>query len=215
MTQAERSSSTRARLLEATIESLVKVGYSRTTTIEVGERAGLSRGAQLHHFPNKADLLVAAVEYLAEERMRKLTKQLGPLLKESPGDPLTPVFDMLWSSYTGPLFWAALELVVASRTDDELREKFHAMEQRISARVVSAVEQLTGGTTPDAKAAIELTLFIINGMGIERITNPNDARRRQLMEYWKSQVRAVIANAGAPARTARARRKPGTASEVP
>lgn len=192
MTQAERSSLTRTRLLNATIESLVKVGYSRTTTIEVGERAGLSRGAQLHHYPNKADLLVAAVEYLAEERMRKLQKELGPLLKKSPGDALTPVFDVLWSSYTGPLFWAALELVVASRTDPELREKFHALEKRITSKILAGIEELTGATSAEAKTVLELTLYLVNGMAIERITSPDDTRRRQLMEIWKTQVRAVI-----------------------
>ena len=43
--QAERRRVTRGKLLDATIESLIDVGYPRTTTVEVGERAGLSRGA--------------------------------------------------------------------------------------------------------------------------------------------------------------------------
>jgi AcrR family transcriptional regulator len=192
LTQVERSALTRTRLLNATIESLVKVGYAKTTTIEVGKRADLSRGAQLHHYPNKADLLVAAVEYLADERMRKLQKELGPLLKKSPGDPLTPVFDVLWSSYTGPLFWAALELVVASRTDAEIREKFHALERRVTGRILSAIVELTGATTDEAKAVLEMTLYMMNGMAIERITNPDDGRRRHLMELWKRQVAATL-----------------------
>ena len=206
LTQAERSSLTRARLLNATIESLVEVGYAKTTTIEVGERAGLSRGAQLHHFPNKADLLVAAVEHLAEQRMRKLQKELRPLLKKSPGDPLTPIFDLLWSSYTGPLFWAALELVVASRTDAELREKFHALEQRITGRILAAIEQLTSASSDHTRAVLELTLYLMNGMAIERITNPDDTRRRRLMKLWKSQVRTTISDRNGSTRPPRAHR---------
>lgn len=206
LTQAERSTLTRARLLNATIESLVEVGYARTTTIEIGERAGLSRGAQLHHYSNKADLLVAAVEFLAEERMRKLQKELGSLLKKNPGDPIAPVFDVLWSSYTGPLFWAALELVVASRTDEELREKFHALEQRITARILAAIENLTGGSTEEAKAMIELTLYMMNGMAIERITSPDDTHRRQLLEQWKTRMRVVVTGRSGRAGPSRARR---------
>jgi AcrR family transcriptional regulator len=62
-TQEERSATTRARLLDATIDCLSELGYTNTTTTEIAKRAGLSRGAQLHHFPTKAawlELLVAA-----------------------------------------------------------------------------------------------------------------------------------------------------------
>ena len=54
----------RARLLEATVELLVDKGYAGTSTTLVSERAGVSRGAQLHHFPTKQDLDVAAVQHV-------------------------------------------------------------------------------------------------------------------------------------------------------
>ena len=59
-TQAERSARTQAALLDATVESLIELGYGRTTTTEIAHRAGLSLGALLHHYPTKTDLLVAA-----------------------------------------------------------------------------------------------------------------------------------------------------------
>jgi len=191
-TQAERSAETQGRLLRATVASLVEVGYAETTTLEVGRRAGLPRGTQLHHYPNKADLLVAAVEYLADERMQKIHDELGPLLKGESRDRVELVFDVLWSSFTGPLFWAALELVVGSRTDVELRAKFHAMERRVTGRILAAIETLTGGTSEEAKAAFALTLYVMNGMAIERITSPDDRPRRRLMEYWKARVRSAV-----------------------
>ena len=52
-TQVQKSAETRELLLEATIEVLFKVGYARLTTTAVCEQAGLSRGAQVYHFPNK------------------------------------------------------------------------------------------------------------------------------------------------------------------
>ena len=54
----------RQRLLEATVECLVEHGWSGTSTTLVSQRAGVSRGAQLHHFPTKNDLVLAAVEHL-------------------------------------------------------------------------------------------------------------------------------------------------------
>src|SRR5438270_13922097 len=64
-TQEERSASTRALLLDTTIDCLVERGYAGTTTTVIAQRAGLSRGAQLHHYPTRAELVAAAVEHLA------------------------------------------------------------------------------------------------------------------------------------------------------
>ena len=66
--QAERTRATRLRLMEATVECLVELGWAGTTTTIVSERAGVSRGAQLHHFPTKQDLVVSAVAYLMDRR---------------------------------------------------------------------------------------------------------------------------------------------------
>ena len=52
-TQQQRSDETRAALLDATIICLHEVGYAGTSTTLVSERAGVSRGAQTHHFPTK------------------------------------------------------------------------------------------------------------------------------------------------------------------
>ena len=78
-TQEERSAETRTRLLEATIESLGEVGYASTTTTGVCERAGVSRGSQVHHFPRKQDLVVAAVAHLAAKNVRVLRERAAAL----------------------------------------------------------------------------------------------------------------------------------------
>ena len=70
--QEERTRAMRARLMEATVELLVERGFAGTSTTLVSERAGVSRGAQLHHFPTKNDLVVAAVEHLTEVRGAEL-----------------------------------------------------------------------------------------------------------------------------------------------
>ena len=121
--QAERRRVTRGKLLDATIESLIDVGYPRTTTVEVGERAGLSRGAQLHHFPSRADLLVAAIEHLADERSKEFEAELRARLEKG-DEPVDAMVDMLWTMFSGPLYWAVVELMVAARTDPELLGRF-------------------------------------------------------------------------------------------
>jgi len=66
-TQAERSEETQTRILKAAASLIRKRGYAHFRTAEVAKEAGLSRGAQLHHFPTKDSLVVATLEYVFEQ----------------------------------------------------------------------------------------------------------------------------------------------------
>ena len=104
--QQQRSRSTQRRVLEAAVECLVERGWSGTTTTLVAERAGVSRGAQLHHYRTKSDLLVAAVEHLVERRTAELQAAALP-----PGeDRVAGTIGLLATVFTGPLFSAAIEV---------------------------------------------------------------------------------------------------------
>src|SRR5215475_14877054 len=72
--QAQKSASTRTQITEAAIKCFVEYGYSRTTTSLIAEKAGLSRGAMLHHFPSKLAVVRAAVEHLHAKRLRAFRK---------------------------------------------------------------------------------------------------------------------------------------------
>ncbi|MER9921614.1 transcriptional regulator BetI [Mesorhizobium sp. M0048] len=55
------------QLIEATIDSLAKRGYSETTMADVADGAGLSRGIVNFHFESKEKLLVATLQYMHDE----------------------------------------------------------------------------------------------------------------------------------------------------
>src|SRR5436190_7809532 len=80
---AERSAATQARLLDATIECLVERGWAGTSTTEIVRRAGVSRGAQVHHYPTKEDLVLAAVEHLVDRRTREFQATFAALPNEA------------------------------------------------------------------------------------------------------------------------------------
>src|SRR5262249_35439581 len=112
-TQAERSAATRARLLDATVDCVSELGYARTTTPEIARRAGLSRGAQLHHFPTKAELVATR------------NREFGEAFARVPAgvDRYAAGIDILWSMLCGPTADAWRELALAARTDPELRPR--------------------------------------------------------------------------------------------
>lgn len=190
--QAERRRITRTKLLDATIESLIDKGYPGTTTVEVGERAGLSRGAQLHHFPSRADLLIAATEHLTAERAKEFEVEIKARLEEG-GEPVDTMVDLLWAMFSDPLYWAVIELMVAARTDTELREKLEAFERNLGSSIQKGFMGLIGRTDRDAKIAIEMTIYFMRGLAMERIFRHNDPHYTDLVNRWKVQLRTLLA----------------------
>ena len=96
-TQDERSSAMRARLLDATIDCLVEFGYTGTTVTRIAVRAGVTRGAQVHHYRTKADLVTAAVTHLAGR-----SAELGASMIEQAvqaDDPVGALLDILWEMH--------------------------------------------------------------------------------------------------------------------
>jgi AcrR family transcriptional regulator len=119
-TQAERREATRTALLDASIDCLVEEGYANTTTRRIAERAGVTPGALQHHFASKAELLTEAVRHV---RMRFGQEMLGQGPPDAPSIQARceQLLDRMWEVHRGPFFQAATELLVAARTDDELR----------------------------------------------------------------------------------------------
>lgn len=141
-TQAERTAETRERLLDAAVASLVEVGYGQTSTTAVAQRAGVSRGAQTHHFPTKRELVVAAVEHVFATREAAFR---DAFLALPPDDrTLDRAVEILWEIISGPAYAAVLELLVAARTDPELS----AVVQGVAASFEQTVRGLLGDLFP-------------------------------------------------------------------
>ncbi len=142
-TQQERASAMRHRLLEATIDCLVEYGYAGTSTTRVVERAGVTRGAQVHHFPTKAALVAAAIRHLAAKRGELAFAELERIRNEP--DPVGSALDLLWDLHQGPVFHATVELWVAARTDPELHSHLSLVEPATTAGVVEVAKTLFPG----------------------------------------------------------------------
>jgi AcrR family transcriptional regulator len=195
-TQEERSAATRERLLDATIECLIELGYGGTTTTEIVRRAGVSRGAQVHHFPTKAELVQNAIAHLAHKRHQELRKGFARL--DSNGDRVSNAIDLLWSAYTGPLFAAGLELIVAARTDPSLRPALERLQSDIASGIESLCRDNFGEEVirrPAFRDAIELTTSVMGGRALFGLLDPprrNDAR---FIEVWKRIARPLFEEA--------------------
>lgn len=195
--QEERTRTMRLRLLEATVELLVERGWSGTSTTLVSKRAGVSRGAQLHHFPTKDDLVLAAVEHLSEVRGRELDEAATRLPR---GRRRTrAVLDMLAEHFTSPVFTAALELWVAARTDPHLLAAVAPLEQRIGRDVHRRTVELLGvdETRRGARELVQATLDLVRGLGLANTISDDTTRRKRILDEWARTLDARLEDLGA------------------
>ena len=121
--QQRKSALTRTTILEAAIDCLESVGYARTTTQLIAQTAGISRGAMLHHYATKQDLIASVIDYTVYKRMESFIERIGDLTVEQRVERNAGI-ELYWQSLLTREFTAYLELKVASRTDPELREIF-------------------------------------------------------------------------------------------
>lgn len=200
--QEERSAGTRTRLLDATLESLQTLGYAQTTTTAVCERAGLSRGAQVHHFPKKQDLVVSAVAHLAARRATELRRRAAELPPAAdPDERLRALLVLVEEAFSGPLFLAALELWVAARTDRELHRSLVGFE-RAAGRALAELWREIAGPLARAErfdAVLELTMHLARGMALQRLLRSDDSRaalwisrERRLFALWRELAAAAL-----------------------
>jgi AcrR family transcriptional regulator len=192
-TQAERSAFTRGQLLDATIDCLHELGYARTTTTEIAERAGVSRGAQLHHFPTKSELVITAVEHLFERRHAEFVRAIAGL----PAGPerAAAAIDLLWSMVSGPTFYAWLELAVAARTDPELRESVASLTERFVETVRLTFLELfppVGEPNPFYEAVPLFVFALMDGLALQKILSENPDRFTTVLDTLKSLAGLVI-----------------------
>jgi AcrR family transcriptional regulator len=196
-TQQQRRDETRRALLDAAVESLIEMGFARTTTLEVQRRANASRGALLHHFPSKTELLVAAVDHLAEMRAAELRLLSAELPAEGKGSRTDAVLDLLWQCFSGTFFQVAMELRTAARTDLELRPVLVAAEVALRDRIVAQARKLFGKEVsehPGLERAIDFTLQFMIGSAMTAVLH-EDARIDILIDDFKTLFPTVLTNA--------------------
>jgi AcrR family transcriptional regulator len=192
-TQAQRTAAMRTRLLDATIECLVTYGYAGTTTPRVAQLAGVTRGAQIHHFRSKEDLVVAAIEHLAQQRVQSAMREFGRMQASS--DPVSTALEFLWESHQGPMFVATVELWVAARTDTVLAGHVERVEPLVNSTLISAIAQLV----PDHAMRKDLRNFVytamdaLRGILLASFVDRDSDRARRRWDRACEQLRMIVA----------------------
>ena len=191
--QAQRSADTRRRLCQAALDVLCEVGYESLTTPLIAARAGVSRGAQTHHFATKADLLVAAFEHLLQTWEDARQAGFGGTdLREVP---IETYLRFVWREiFSQPSYIAALELMLAARVDGALGERLRqALDSHAGQRNLRWHQILRFPDVKKGEQFQHMTLCLLRGMAIHASFNRSDDVNEALLDAWIELARKVVA----------------------
>jgi AcrR family transcriptional regulator len=173
-TQAERSAGTRARILKAAVTCLYKEGYGATTTVSVAASAKVSRGAMLHHFPSKADLMLATLVHVLELNQANFNKAAAKIA--DPWERYAALPDLRLAAAKQPAGVAFMEVMVGARSDDTVQDRFPEFQRQLQGRTSQRMAEWATAAgvkvTPRDQAVSHAISLAIFGLAIESKINP-------------------------------------------
>lgn len=152
-----RSQQTRTRLLETAARLLIDFGYAGVTSPMLCERAGMTRGALHHHFPEGkqalyAELLVQLIAHMALDD-----------LPESPQARLKALISKLQREQQ-EFHFIFLELILACRSDKKL--------QRLAWPIVDdGLNKVLGKARGTDDPSVLMMLMMLQGAALQVLSN--------------------------------------------
>lgn len=182
-----RSIATRERLIATTLDTIHELGLKRASTPEFARRAGVSRGALLHHFPTRDDIIVAAMESMLEEGIARIRHVAAEVARDAVD--MEGLLDFLWALFSGRFFTLSVEFINEARTDPALRAKMLPLVRRFHEALdtIWAENCSVGPIDRDnARVLLNLTLCLFRGMGVQTVLKDDPEYFRTLLETWKA-----------------------------
>jgi len=193
-TQAERSEATRKLLLDAATTLIRKNGFGGLRTIEVAKLAGVSRGALLHHFPSKHDLVVEVLTYVNEMNFSQSTRRAR--LARSSGDPIGDIIEDAKDFFFGDHFFIGLAIAMSDDSTRRLRRETHQFTRQTRFSIEAAwLDTLVSSGVPKQLASdvLSLTLSVVRGFSVRTLLENDPEQFTRLMGVWRTIVGQHIA----------------------
>lgn len=189
-TQAERSHATRSKILQETLDCLLEKGLRETSTVVIARRAGVSRGALLHHFPTKEELLKEALHFQLRAEIEQILEMAHAL--EAGTVDFDGFLATLWEHFSGPLFMITLEYLTAARTDPAIKGALVPPALEFNQALDAIWERLMLGShrlPHERRLALNVTLCFLRGMGTQSVWRDDPRLFEDMLAFWKQTLR--------------------------
>lgn len=189
--QQTKSERTRTSILDAAIDCFHELGYFNTTTENIAQRAGVSRGAMLHHFPTRADLIRAAVEHLNQLRLDRFTEEETRIQEGAEHTRVEEGIDAYWRQLNTREFVVFQELRVAARTDRELAAVLNPAMRAYDQAWGEATSQLFPDLAQSEgfARAVFVSRYLLDGLAMARMTTDGEIPEQLVMDWLKEELR--------------------------
>lgn len=192
-TQEMRSARTRGKILKATLDSIYEDGFNKASTNEIARRAGVSRGALLHHYPIKELLIADAVEFLLTTEIEDIRRVAGAYASKQLS--IDDFLDDLWRRFSGRLFMITVEFLASARTDDKLRDAIGPVSLRFHQSLNEIWSTFFANKSiPPHKVQVLLnaTTCLMRGMGIQTIFRDDKDYYQGMLTAWRLILRGLL-----------------------
>jgi AcrR family transcriptional regulator len=189
--QQTKSGMTRSAILDAAVACFHELGYFNTTTENIARQAGVSRGAMLHHFPTRFDLIKAAVEHINQIRLAMFSEEEMRIQEGAEHSRVEEGIDVYWRQLNTPAFVVFTELQIAARTDKELEKVLIPALKAYERAWAEAVKQIF----PDlalSEAFVRtgyLTKYLLEGMATAAMVAGQKVPERMMLDWLKRELR--------------------------
>lgn len=176
---ALRSAAMRDRICDAAVQCLDQFGYAETTLSRVQEAAGVSRGALMHHFQGRHEIIAATAERLLDLSLRPIMTRQRERRNLTLRSVLLDSWDRVVNTSGGR---AMLEILVACRTDATLQSRLSGSLQDWDAKSREAITEVfrgTGAEPDDAEVLWSICRTFVRGLIVHQqfATSPEYTRR--------------------------------------
>jgi AcrR family transcriptional regulator len=192
-TQQERSAASRDKLSRAAFELIRDEGYASFRVATVAKAAGVSQGRQLHHFPNKDAIALAAVEYGTRLAQARTAANLQAF--SAADDPVTAIADDSKDYYFSASFDVALDVAKSASGHRALLGSIRALSRNYrdyAEQSWRAVLIDRGWPEQHAEDVIALTTGLVRGFAVRRMIRPDRGQYDRLIARWTEMVYASI-----------------------
>lgn len=189
--QQTKSQLTRTAILQAAVDCFYERGYANTTTENIAKQAAVSRGAMLHHFPSRFELIRATVSYLNQLRIEMFAREEFAVQQGAEYSRIEEGIDTYWRQLNTPVFIVFTELQIAARTDPELAEVVRPALEEFQAAWYEAVKDLFPDLAlSEAFArANYLTKYLLEGMAVAKFAGTEKVPESMMLSWLKRELR--------------------------
>jgi AcrR family transcriptional regulator len=189
--QQTKSGRTRKAILDAAVDCFYELGYFNTTTEHIARKAGVSRGAMLHHFATRFDLIAAAVEHINQIRLATFTREETEIQSGAEHSRIEEGIDAYWRQLNTPAFIVFAELRVAARTDKDLeRVLIPALKAYDKAWYVEITKVFPDLALSEAFSRTNyMTQYLLEGMAMARATKGPKVPETMILDWLKRELR--------------------------